>query len=176
MKRRFGLACITIVSSALSATADEPAGQAPPPSPTKATFLITGLHCPPCTKTLEASLSREKGVRSVQVDWKTKNARIEFDESVLPAQRLSQSIAATPHMMGARLQYGGWLSLKVPDLKDDASAAPAKAALEKLPDVKSVAVYPAQHAVAVQFKPGGKATSEQLLTVLGEAGIAATNY
>ena len=45
-------------------------------SPTQATFLITGLHCPPCTRTVEASLKRTKGIKSVRVDWRTHNAKI----------------------------------------------------------------------------------------------------
>jgi periplasmic mercuric ion binding protein len=57
--------------------------------PTKATFLVTGLHCPPCTSTVQSSLSRVKGVKSVTVNWNTKNAKIEFDEGVLPAQSLA---------------------------------------------------------------------------------------
>ncbi len=62
-------------------------------TPTKATYLIGGLHCPPCTRTVETSLKKIDGVRSVEVDWKGKYARIEFDEAVLPAQRVGQLIA-----------------------------------------------------------------------------------
>src|SRR4051812_33733303 len=60
--------------------------------PTKATFLVTGLHCPPCTTTVQSSLARVKGVKSVTVDWNTKNAKVQFDESVLPAQALAAAI------------------------------------------------------------------------------------
>src|SRR5262245_3500641 len=79
--------------------------------PTKATFLVTGLHCPPCTSTVQGSLSRVKGVQSVSVDWNTKNAKVVFDESVLPAQALAAAIEGTPHMMGGGMRYGGWLAL-----------------------------------------------------------------
>src|SRR4051794_21539581 len=72
--------------------------------PTKATFLVTGLHCPPCTSTVQGSLSRVNGVKSVSVDWNTKSAKIAFDESVLPAQSLATAIERTPHMMGAGMR------------------------------------------------------------------------
>jgi copper chaperone CopZ len=77
-------------------------------APIKATYLVSGLHCPPCTRTLETSLKSLKGVRSAKVDWNTKNAKIEFDETIISAQQLSESIARTPHMMGGNMQYAGW--------------------------------------------------------------------
>src|SRR5450631_2341961 len=67
----------------------------------KATYVVTGLHCPPCTKTVESSLRKMKGIHSINVDWTSKNAQIEFDESVLPAQKVARLIADTPHMMGS---------------------------------------------------------------------------
>ena len=73
-----------------------------------------------------------KGVKSVAVDWNTKNAKIEFDESVLPAQALAAAIEGTPHMMGGGMHYGGWLALKVPAIKDEASGQKAKDVLHKV--------------------------------------------
>src|SRR6266403_1268177 len=43
----------------------------------KADYVITGLHCPPCTKTVESSLQHAKGIHSIRVDWKRKNAHVE---------------------------------------------------------------------------------------------------
>src|SRR5262245_39351590 len=97
--------------------------------PTKATFLITGLHCPHCTTTVQNSLSRVSGVTSVSVDWNTRNAKVQFDENVLPAQALASAIETTPHMMGAGMRYGGWLALKVPSISDQASGQKAKETL-----------------------------------------------
>lgn len=176
MRQNLWPSCALILTAACSLHADEPRERAADPRPTHATFLITGLHCPPCTKTLERSLKTQPGIRTAQVDWKTKNARIEFDEAVVPAQRVSQLIGSTPHMMGARMQYGGWLALKVPMVTDEASAAPVKAALQKVTGVKSVAAYPGQNAVGIQFAPDGKVGSEDLLKALHDAGIEATNY
>ena len=143
--------------------------------PTKATYLVTGLHCPPCTKTVEGSLAKTKGVKSVSVDWRTKNAKIEFDESVLSAQVLAQKIAGTPHMMGRGMQYGGWLALKVPSVKDDASGKAVKDALAKTEGISQVAVYPAQHSVGIQFSAKGKMTSQEVIDLLAKAGIDASN-
>ncbi|MCI0335253.1 MAG: cation transporter [Planctomycetes bacterium] len=142
---------------------------------TKAMFLITGLHCPPCTRTVESSLSDVKGIRSIKVDWRTKNARVEFDEAVLPAQKVAQLIAATPHMMGSNMHYGGWLGLKVPALKDDATVKQVKEVLSKVKGVKQVATYPTKHSVGVAFAAKGDLTSAQLIEALTKAGIKAEN-
>src|SRR5438552_3765775 len=95
--------------------------------PTQETFVIQGLHCPPCTSTVERSLVGIKGVQSAKVDWRTKNAWITLDESVISAQQVAQTIAATPHMMGRGMHYAASLALKVPALKDNAAAAKVKA-------------------------------------------------
>lgn len=169
--RRFILA-----ASAAIAVAGIPVLSLHAAEPTKATFLVTGLHCPPCTTTVQNSLSRVKGVKSVAVNWNTKNAKIEFDESVLPVQSLAAAIDTTPHMMGASMRYGGWLALKVPSITDDVSGQKAKAALSKVEGVKTVAVYPAQHSAAVLFAGNGWLSSQQLIDALSKEGIEATNY
>lgn len=147
-----------------------------PAAPTKATFLITGLHCPPCTSTVQNSLTRVKGVKSVAVDWNKKNAKIEFDESVLPAQSLASAIETTPHMMGAGMKYAGWLTFKVPSISDEASGQKVKEVLGKMDGVKTVAIYPAQHSAAVLFAGKGTMSSRQMIELLGKEGIEATNF
>jgi len=147
-----------------------------PTGATKATFLITGLHCPPCTNTVQNSLTRVKGVKSVAVDWNKKNAKIEFDESLLPAQALASAIETTPHMMGAGMKYAGWLTLKVPSISNEASGQKVKEVLSKMDGVKTVAVYPAQHSAAVLFAGKGTMSSRQMIEQLGKEGIEATNF
>jgi copper ion binding protein len=142
---------------------------------TKATFLITGLHCPPCTRTVESSLSRVKGIHSIKVDWRTKNARLEFDESVISAQQIAKEIAQTPHMMGRNMKYGGWLALKIDELKDATDGKAVKTTLGKIEGVKAVAVYLKQKAVGVQFEQKGNVTDRQLIDALTEAGYHARN-
>lgn len=148
---------------------EEPAG------PTKATFQITGLHCQPCTNTVQSSLARVKGIKSVAVDWNAKNAKVEFDESVLPAQALAAAIDGTPHMMGASMRYSGWLALKVPSITDAASGQKVKDLLSKVDGIKTVAVYPAQHSAAVLFAGKGSTSSKQIVEALAKEGIEATN-
>ena len=146
------------------------------PKTISTTFMITGLHCPACGTTVEKSLSRAPGVRSIKVDMNSKLAKIDIDESKIPAERVGQLIAATPHMMGPSMHYDGWLALKAPELKDDAAAKIAKQALGKVAGVKSVNAIPAQHLVEIQFAPEGKATSAQLIEALSQAGIKAENF
>ena len=169
------LVCSVALSGLLTSPAAISRADDAEAKPTKATYLVTGLHCPPCTKTVEGSLSRTKGVKSVSVDWRSKNAKVEFDESILPAQVLAQKIAGTPHMMGGNMHYAGWLSLKVPSVRDDASGKAVKDALTKVEGISHVAVYPARHAVGIQFSGKGKMTSQDVVDLLAKAGIEASN-
>ncbi len=146
------------------------------PKLTEATFLITGLHCPPCTRTVETSLNHVKGIKAIKVDWKTKAAHVEFDETLVPAQSVAALIAATPHMMGRNLHYAGWLALKVPSLKDQAQGQLIQETLSKLSGVKRVAPYPDQHAIGIAFDEKGKLTSEEIVAALAAGGIAAETY
>ena len=175
MTRSLAAIGIFLLGFLASAAAADPAKPAAKPTTTSATYLITGLHCPMCTSTVESSLKKVKGIQSVKVDWNNKNAKIEFDESVVAAERVAQLIAATPHMMGGSMHYDGWLALKTPDLKDD-SAAKAKESLGKVGGVKRVEAFPAQHIVEIQFASDGKITSGQLIDVLAGAGIKAENF
>jgi copper chaperone CopZ len=177
MKKIVGFASAAMMVYVVAAAAEEPGEQGRPASePIKATYLITGLHCPPCTRTVESSLRGVEGVRSVKVDWKSKNARIEFDESVLPAQRLAQLIAETPHMMGRDMRYDGWLALKVPELTGDEEADAVKEALNEVSGVKRVAAYPDRRAIGVQFEPDGELTTGELIEALNVAGFEAAVF
>ena len=144
----------------------------------KSTFLITGLHCPPCAQTVEESLQGIKGVKSAKVDWKTKNARIEFDELTISAQQLSGKIATTAHMMGGDMKYSGWLALQVADLKesDDAEWDRLKDALGKVEGVKQVVAYKSKSGVGVRFATKGELTSLKLITAMTDSGFKLSNY
>ena len=156
-----------------TASAEDPAKTA---GLTKATYAITGLHCPPCSRTVASSLEGLPGVKAVKVDWSSKSAKLTFDEGVISAQKLSQSIAATPHMMGGGMRYGGWLALSVPSLTDDAAAKSIQETLGKVPGVAKVATYPKSHTVSVQFSSQGGATSGQLIESLAASGVKASTY
>jgi len=77
--------------------------------------------------------------------------------------------------MGGNMHYGGWLALKIPDLKDDATAKQVKDVLSKVEGVKQVAIYPKQHSVGIAFAIKGELTSSQLIDVLTKEGIKAEN-
>ncbi len=175
MKRGVCIAWLGLVCFAESiAWAEDP----PPTSlmrSTEATFLITGLHCPPCMRTVETSLRRAKGIQSVSIDWKGKHARVVFDEKVLPASRLAGLIAGTPHMMGENMHYGGWLSLRVPAVQDEAGEKAAKETLNNVKGVSRVVAYPARRAVAVQFTRDTSVSSQRLIEALEAAGLEASN-
>jgi copper chaperone CopZ len=140
----------------------------------KSTYLITGLHCPPCTSTVEKSLKSMKGVQSIKVDWATKNARIEFDEQQVTAQQISERIGSTAHMMGGKMHYAGWLALKVPDIGAEGNAEKAKSALTKIKGVSTVTTYPKEKSIGIAFTGKGNITTTQLVDALKEAGLDAS--
>jgi copper chaperone CopZ len=142
----------------------------------KATYSITGLHCPPCTRTVESSLAKVKGVKSAKVDWKTKSAKIEFDENQLTAQQVAHAVAKTAHMMGPSMHYESQLTLSVPGVLDEQTATQAKEALKKVMGVASVTAQPKQHTVSIQFSSDGKTSSKQLIDALDAAGLKASTY
>lgn len=183
MRLRLVTCLISVYLGASFVQADEPNAKPNSPSETKqelvkATFLITGLHCPPCTRTVENSLRNIKGVKSVKVDWNSKNAHVEFDEQVIPSQRLSKSIAETPHMMGRDMRYAGWLALKVVEVneRDDGFWERLKDALGKIPGVKQVSIFKPQSGVGVRFEEKGELTSNRLIAALAESGFKLSNY
>jgi copper ion binding protein len=173
MKRMLLAASLLLTTSSIFAE-DPAAGK--PTTATKATFSIAGLHCPPCTRTVESSLKSVKGVQSAKVDWATKSAKITFDENVLSAQQLAGAIAATPHMMGAGLSYGGRLALSVPGIKDEATVKQAETSVRGIKGVANVSASPARHTLSVQFDKDGKVSSQQLIAALEAAGFKASNY
>ncbi len=144
--------------------------------PVKATYLITGLHCAACTQTIETSLRKAKGIRPINVDWKTKKARIEFDERLVPAQEVARLVADTPHFMGSEMHYGAWLMLKVAAIKDDATAKQIKAAVSRAAGVHHVIAYPAERTIAVQFPAKGEWTTKHLIDALRKVGVEAATF
>jgi copper chaperone CopZ len=168
------IAVVTMVASATTLSAADPTEKNESPI-TKSTYLITGLHCPPCTKTVERSLQGVNGVKSVNVDWQSKNARIEFDEKLIPGQVLAQRIAATPHMMGSRMKYDGWLALKADGLRDEAIAKKTVDVLKGVKGVKQVTIYARQQSVGVQFDATGKLRTRDLIEALSGSDVKAAN-
>src|SRR5262245_15459111 len=79
MRKSFALSGATLLAAA-SWAAIVPAqdtAKADAKKSTSATYVMTGLHCPPCTQVVEKSLSAAPGVKSIKVDWETKNAKVE---------------------------------------------------------------------------------------------------
>jgi P-type Cu+ transporter len=168
------LPLFAFLACACSVTAN--AADPTPAAATKATYSITGMHCPPCTKTVENALRKTKGIKSAKVDWASRSAQVEFDESTISAQQISQTVRHTSHMMGAGMSYGSWLALSVPDVKDDASAETVKKALKPIAGVSSVATNVKQHTVSVEFSDKGSAATKELIAALKTAGFDAKTY
>ncbi len=140
---------------------------------TGARLQITGLHCAPCAKTVEKSLQRVQGVKSVKVDWKTKTAQVELDESRLPVQQLAAAIGETPHMMGGELSYAGWLSLWAEELKDPKTAKAAEAAVSMLPGIEQATAFTRRKGISILFSTEGELTTQEIVAALEAIGVHA---
>lgn len=165
---------LAVAVSAIGADSEPVSKDVPPAKTTKGTYLISGLHCPPCTTTVEKSVKGMKGVQSVKVDWSTKDARIEFDEQQVSVQQIAKRISSTAHMMGGKMQYAGWLALKVPEITAEGNAEKVKSALTKIEGVSTVITYPKEKSVGVAFSEKGNITTTQLVKALKDVGIDAT--
>jgi copper chaperone CopZ len=140
---------------------------------TRATLLLTGLHCPPCTHVVQQALTGLKGVRAAEVDWNRKSARVWFDEKLLPLQKLTNAIHNTPHMMGGSQRYVAWVLLKTPAVAEPTEAEQVKKVLLGVTGVRQVAVYPAQRSVAVLLDDRGQTlTAADLRAALVQQAIA----
>lgn len=59
---------------------------------TKAVFQLESLTCPSCIKKIETTLDKTKGVQSVTVLFNSGKVRTEFDESVIEANQIKETI------------------------------------------------------------------------------------
>jgi copper chaperone CopZ len=172
MKSLFCVALFGIVALVTTGYPQQPASV----GTAKARFGVTGLHCAGCTTTVENSLRTFKGIRSVKVDWQSKNATVDFDENLISAQEVVQAVVATPHMMNRNMHYGAVLYLSVPGVKDRATGDKASAVLGKVEGVAKVTVFPQQEAVGIEFASRGKVTTRQLIEVLQQNGLKGDQF
>jgi copper chaperone CopZ len=56
------------------------------------TYKVRGMHCASCASIIEKTFKKTDGVHSVQVNYGTETAKIEFDESKTNIEDLSQKI------------------------------------------------------------------------------------
>lgn len=170
--------CLMIVTAAaggvIAFAQEEP--QPPKAEVVTAAYAVKGLHCGACATTLEASLKKAKGVKSIKVDLKTETARITFDERAISAQEIARSLSDTPHMMGRDMRYAAALVLSVAGLKDNATGEKVKAALSNVEGVSKVTLSPRQQSVLVEFAGKGKAASRSLIEALQQAGLKGGQY
>jgi len=56
------------------------------------TLNIEGMHCGSCSTSIELMLSNTSGINSVKVDFNSKKADIDFDETKITEQAVISSI------------------------------------------------------------------------------------
>ena len=176
MKKLLYFVAVAILSSARNGYAQESKTQSGNGEVTQAMYMVTGLHCPPCVRTVEGSLKKIKGIDTVKLDFQGKYATVGFKESIISAQEVARVMSNTPHMMGRDMQYGGILVLSVPGVNDEATGKQAAATLRKVEGVRDVTLFPKQQAVGIEFTGKGTVTSKQLTDALKAAGLKGAQY
>lgn len=176
MRAFFCIATIGLAVLSVTGSAQETKKQPAKKELTKAVYWVPNQHCMECATALEGSLKKVAGIKSTAVNFPTKWATVEFDESVISAQEVSRAMFQAPHAMGANMKYGGYLMLSVPDAKDKATQTKATTALGKVEGVAKAVYYPQTKAVAIQFADKGKVTSTDLIKALEDAGLKATQF
>ncbi|MGB3161011.1 MAG: heavy-metal-associated domain-containing protein [Carnobacterium sp.] len=58
----------------------------------KAVYQLESLTCPSCIKKIESTLSKTKGVESVKVLFNSSKVKTEFDESMIEATKIQETI------------------------------------------------------------------------------------
>lgn len=169
-------ATVGVMTLAAASGAQESKTQPAKGEPTKAVFWVPNQHCMECATALEGSLKKVAGIKSTAVNFPTKWATVEFDESAISAQEVSRAMFQAPHAMGANMKYGGFLMLSVPEAKDKATQAKATAALGKVKGVAKAVYYPQTKAVTIQFADKGRVTSTELIKALEDAGLNAGQF
>jgi copper chaperone CopZ len=176
MRTLIVVAAVGMLALTVQATGQESKKQPAKGELTNAVYWVPNQHCLECATALEGSLKKVAGIKSTAVNFPTKWATVEFDESVISAQEVSRAMFQAPHAMGANMKYGGFLMLSVPDAKDKATQAKATTALGKVEGVAKAMYYPQTKAVAIQFTDKGKVTSTELIKALEDAGLKAAQF
>jgi copper chaperone CopZ len=176
MRALFIVATVGMLALSIQATGQELKKQPAKGELTKAVFWVPNQHCMECATALEGSLKKVAGIKSTAVNFPTKWATVEFDESLISAQEVSRAMFQAPHAMGGNMRYGGFLMLSVPDAKDKAIQTKATTALGKVEGVAKAAYYPQTKAVAIQFTDKGKVTSTELIKALEDTGLKAMQF
>lgn len=100
--RIIGFALALTVGGALASVATSaPSAQASPARLKVATFAVANMTCATCPITVKKAMSAVDGVRSVQINFETKTATVEFDPSAtnaaaIAAASTSAGYRATP--------------------------------------------------------------------------------
>lgn len=59
---------------------------------TKKILDISGMHCGSCAKIIESTLEDIEGVNSISVNYDSKKAFLEFDESKINMDQISKEV------------------------------------------------------------------------------------
>ncbi len=93
----------SIIMTLLFVAVFAPKVNAQQPSGEKVVTIEANLSCDGCKKTVETGLAKEKGVKSVVADSKTKQVTVTYDESKTTEDKLVKSI----EKMGYKAKVSG---------------------------------------------------------------------
>ena len=113
-------------------------------------------------------------MKSAQVNFQSKQAVVQFDESVVAASKIAQQMAATPHMMGGNMKYSGALLLKSDRLRSRNDATAVQNALSNVQGVSKANADTRSQTVSVEFAGKGEVKTADLIEAGKRAGQTLT--
>lgn len=125
---------------------------------------ISGMHCVNCASSVEKALKARSGVQSAKVNFAAESASVIYDESLVTAVQLLQTIRDAGYQVVEQK-----ISIAIGGMHCASCALKVKNALSKLEGVVDVSVNPATETALVAFSSQSLSSSELRKTIT-EAG------
>ncbi len=122
----------------------------------KIVIAIGGMHCVACAQSIEAALKKEQGIISVNVNFATEKAVVEYDPNKISLKRIAEIIRETgyePKGMSKEGEQTREISLKIGGMSCAACAVKIETTLKKMEGVKSANVNLATERARIEYSP-----------------------
>ena len=122
----------------------------------KIVIAIGGMHCVACAQSIEEALKKEPGVISVNVNFATEKAVVEYEASKVNLERIAEVIRETgyePIGISKEGEQTREISLKIGGMSCASCAVKIETTLNKMEGVKSANVNLATERARIEYSP-----------------------
>ena len=140
----------------LEARREEAPNDGPGEHPARSrSFVITGMSCANCARSIESALAATEGVHTAVVNFASEKARVEYDPDRVDDDRLREIVRGLGY--DARPEFeadaAGQVTLRVEGMTCAGCAATVQHTLQEAPGVAEAVVNFASETVALTFDP-----------------------